>query len=98
MLAQINSRVVDLLDHPRLIAQLTGLERRTSGGGRDSIDHPPNSHDDVANAVAGAILGASAVRDGKAKAEPRIPLPVFDYQRGKFEPGTAWMAGPRRFH
>jgi hypothetical protein len=29
------------------------LERRTARGGRDSIDHPPGQHDDLANAVAG---------------------------------------------
>jgi hypothetical protein len=99
LLAKINSRVCDLLDHPRLIAQLTGLERRTSRGGRDSIDHAPNAHDDVANAAGGALVLAHAVRgDGKEKRE-RIPLPVFDYnRRGQFEPGTAWMAGPRRFN
>jgi hypothetical protein len=98
LLAQINSRVVDLLDHPRLIAQLTGLERRTSRGGRDSIDHAPNAHDDVANAVGGSLMLASAVRgDGKVKVPP-IPLPVFDYNsRGGFEKGTRWMVGPRRF-
>ena len=35
--------------------QLSNLERRTARGGRDSIDHPPKSHDDVANACAGAV-------------------------------------------
>lgn len=53
LLPLINSCRVELLDDPRLIAQLCSLERRTARGGRDSIDHPPNSHDDVANAVAG---------------------------------------------
>jgi hypothetical protein len=47
------SAVIELLDHPRLTAQLRSLERRTSRGGRDSIDHPPGGHDDLANAVAG---------------------------------------------
>jgi hypothetical protein len=37
-----------------------GLERRTSRGGRDSIDHAPGSHDDLANAAAGAIVAAEA--------------------------------------
>jgi hypothetical protein len=52
-LALINSRRIALLDHPRLISQLTALERRTGRGVRESIDHPPGCHDDVANAVAG---------------------------------------------
>lgn len=51
----INSRRCRLLDIPRLEVQLVGLERRTSRVGRDSIDHAPGSHDDVANAVAGAL-------------------------------------------
>lgn len=52
----INSAKVTLLDEPRLINQLVGLERRTARGGRDSIDHEPGGHDDVANAAAGAIV------------------------------------------
>jgi hypothetical protein len=53
MLPLLNSRRIDLLDHPRLINQLCGLERRTARGGRDSIDHAPGGHDDVGNCVAG---------------------------------------------
>ena len=52
----LNSGDCDLLDEPRITAQLVGLERRTSRGGRDSIDHAPGSHDDVANAVAGVLV------------------------------------------
>ncbi|HVC62383.1 MAG TPA: hypothetical protein VND19_18725 [Acetobacteraceae bacterium] len=50
-----NARRIELLDLPRLTAQLTGLERRTARSGKDSIDHPPGAHDDVANAVAGVL-------------------------------------------
>jgi len=56
LLPLLNSGRVELLDHPRLINQLAGLERRTARGGRDSIDHPPHSHDDCANACAGALV------------------------------------------
>lgn len=59
LLPLINSRRVELLDHPRLLAQLAGLERRTMRGGRDSIDHGPKGHDDVANAAAGALVLAA---------------------------------------
>ena len=38
----------------RLVNQLCGLERRTARSGKDSIDHGPGGHDDLANAVAGA--------------------------------------------
>jgi hypothetical protein len=50
----LNSGRVEL--HPRLHAQLLGLERRTARGGKDSIDHAPNAHDDLANAAAGALV------------------------------------------
>src|SRR5208337_4328002 len=60
LLPLLNAGRVELLDHPRLIAQLCSLERRTARGGRDSIDHAPHAHDDVANAVAGALVLAGA--------------------------------------
>src|SRR5262249_52848679 len=55
LLPILNSRRVDLLANDKLVAQLCSLERRTSRAGRDSIDHPPSAHDDVANAVAGVV-------------------------------------------
>ena len=58
LLPIINSKAVDLIEHDRLVTQLTSLERRTARGGRDSIDHAPGAHDDVANAVAGALVTA----------------------------------------
>jgi hypothetical protein len=60
LLPLLNSRRCELLDHPKLINQLVNLERRTSRGGRDSIDHPSNSHDDIANAVAGVLTSIAA--------------------------------------
>jgi hypothetical protein len=53
LLALLNSRRIELVDNPRLAAQLCSLERRTARGGKDSIDHPPGGMDDCANAVAG---------------------------------------------
>jgi hypothetical protein len=58
LLPALNSGRVELLEHPRLLAQLVGLERRTSRGGRESIDHAPGAHDDVANAAAGGLVAA----------------------------------------
>ena len=60
LLPLLNSRKCELLDDRRLLSQLHGLERRTARGGRDSIDHGPGAHDDIANAVAGALVIASA--------------------------------------
>jgi hypothetical protein len=53
LLPSINSARIELLDHPRMVSQMLGLERRTARGGRDSIDHGPQGHDDLANVVAG---------------------------------------------
>ena len=58
----LNARRVELLDLPRLSAQLAGLERRTARSGRDSIDHVPGGHDDLANAVAGVLVGVDLDR------------------------------------
>jgi len=58
LLPLVNSGKVKLLDHPRLVAQLCGLERRTARSGKDSIDHGPGAHDDLCNAAAGALVAA----------------------------------------
>lgn len=57
----INSGRVELLDNQRLLTQLARLERKVARGGRESIDHAPKGHDDVANAVAGALVGAPEI-------------------------------------
>lgn len=66
LLPAINAGTVELLDIPRLVAQLLSLERRTARGGRDSIDHAPGGHDDLANVLAGAVAA--------------LPLAVSDWQ------------------
>jgi len=60
LLPLMNSRRVELLESRTLVSQLCGLERRTARGGRDSIDHAPGQHDDVINAVAGALVCATS--------------------------------------
>ena len=62
----LNGGRVDLLDNERLVAQICGLERRTARGGRDSVDHGPGGHDDLANAA----LGAARLAVGR----PRLPI------------------------
>ena len=47
---------VELLDMPRLTAQLVNLERRTARSGKDSVDHILGGHDDIANSVAGVLV------------------------------------------
>jgi hypothetical protein len=60
----LTGRRCDLLDLPRLRAQLAGLERRRRAGGRDVVDHSPAGFDDVANAVCGALVLAAALGTG----------------------------------
>jgi hypothetical protein len=57
LLPLINSGAVDPLENDKLLMQVVGLERRTARG-RDSIDHAPGAHDDLANAAAGALVTA----------------------------------------
>jgi hypothetical protein len=83
LLPSLNSKKVELLDNPRLIAQLCNLERKTARSGKDSVDHGPGGHDDVINAAAGVLLLCAApksdlLRDGAitfgaAKPDSMIP-------------------------
>ncbi|ASY69735.1 hypothetical protein [Sinorhizobium fredii] len=62
LLPTLNSQKVDLLDHPVMVNQIVGLERRVSRGGKESIDHAPGGHDDIANSLAGAIWLCAEVK------------------------------------
>jgi hypothetical protein len=91
LLPLLNSGRIELLDNQRLLNQLTGLERRTSRAGKDSIDHMPGGHDDIANAVAGAAVLAAA-----AAAHPMPPIvePAFySRQMGWIGAGAENTAG-----
>jgi hypothetical protein len=68
LLPLLNAGGVVLPKSERLVNQLCGLERRVSRGGRDSIDHGPGSHDDIANSVAGAAEAASTRNQNKPAA------------------------------
>jgi hypothetical protein len=77
LLPLLNSGRVELLDHGRLVAQLCDLERRTARGGRDSIDHSPGAHDDIANAVAGVLVSCASSGTGlwQREALAAVPMP-----------------------
>jgi hypothetical protein len=78
---------VRLLDNRRLIAQFAGLERRTSGLGRDRVDHTRGAHDDCSNAVALALALAADGRHTPLHIPPavlaraRMPSPRMFAQR-----------------
>src|SRR5207244_9427831 len=92
----INSRRVELLDHPRLVAQLCGLERRTAWGGRDSIDHGPGGRDDLANAVAGALVAAGEPRRGPQIRVTAIRVPLGGASRWREVDQTPCRVSVRR--
>ena len=62
LLPRLTSGEVELLDDARSIEQLASLERRVRAGGRDVVDHPHGSHDDLANVIAGVVVEATRQR------------------------------------
>src|SRR5262249_5076788 len=54
----------ELPDIPRLVDQFVALRRKVGQGGRETIQHLRNAHDDVANAVAGLIWKLTPVYAG----------------------------------
>jgi hypothetical protein len=48
--------LIALPDHAALIRELRLFERATHKGGRDSVDHPRNGSDDLANALTGCAV------------------------------------------
>ena len=76
LLPRLHAAEIELPDNDMLVTQLSNLERRTRSGGRDTIDHGPGGHDDLANAVAGAAnyavqrsLKAGPVQDSRPEAQ-----------------------------
>jgi hypothetical protein len=77
----LNSVRVTLPRNDRLVAQIVGLERRVAAGGRETITHAEHSHDDLANAVAGAarLAGSTGyslfsgwLDDGPPPEDPKV--------------------------
>jgi hypothetical protein len=56
----LNAGRAVLLDNARMVAQFVALERRTSRAGKDTVDHALGAHDDISNAIAGAISLAAS--------------------------------------
>jgi hypothetical protein len=92
LLPLLNSGRIVLPKSERLVNQLTGLERRTARSGKDSIDHGPSGHDDLANSVAG-VADLIAARPAPMKisdaalaraAQPRPPQSSYQPMRAFF--------------
>ena len=72
----VNAGRAELLDEPRLAAQLVGLEGRVPRGGKDSVDHAPGGHVDLAKAAGALVLA----RAGAARA---VLMPWFPRMRSR---------------
>ena len=81
-LPMLNSGSVTLPRSDRLVGQLCSLERTTGRGtGKDTIDHPRDQHDDLANVVAGAATLARS-HGGYAEALGRA---CDDFDEAEYE-------------
>jgi Phage Terminase len=70
-----NSRGVELPDDKRLLTQLRRLERKRGRAGKDTVDHPPRLHDDLANAVAGiSYLLTTTVEKSQSQFNPALHI------------------------
>jgi hypothetical protein len=77
---------VRLLSSARLSAQLSGLVRRVSPSGRDTVNHVgAGTHDDMANSTCGAILLASDMAT-----RPSEICPIFVADNTNFPQRDRW--------
>jgi hypothetical protein len=82
--AIVAMKKVDLLDIDRLRIQFQSLERRVHSGGKDSIDHPPGLHDDLANSCAGvAVLTFQERVWTEKEMEARMPRVIHKSEQGQ---------------
>ena len=69
-----NSGGVELPDDKRLFSELRRLERKRGRAGKDTVDHPPRLHDDLANAVAGVSYLLSDVKSTRREFNPSLHI------------------------
>jgi len=71
-----------LIDSRKLVTQFASLERKTSAGGRDAVNHGVNGHDDLCNSAAGALVLATKPQGMRITAETlriaAMPARYFD--------------------
>ncbi|WP_206021023.1 hypothetical protein [Antarcticimicrobium luteum] len=75
MASALQAGRVELPPCEKLERQLVSLERRTTRGGRDIIDHPPGLHDDRGNAAAGLVATLAAQRRA-----PKILIGTYEHR------------------
>lgn len=85
LLPALNSGRVRLLENKRLMFQLCGLERRASRTGKDIVNHAPGGHDDLINAAAGALHGATPRHTGQVEVTTADSLVSIAEARGSLD-------------
>ncbi len=86
------SHQVELLDHQRLRHQYLTLDRHVSGAGQEMFTHPKDGHDDVANAVTGAILEAFKIgKHVQPEAPRKVPKSLEELRARQHEEAWAKM-------
>lgn len=89
LLPVVNAGTIELPDLPELLRELRSLVRRTGNSGKDSVSHPPRSHDDQACAVAGLV--------SMLRKRPEVPLTLFGGKQKLYseapEPGDPGYRG-----
>ena len=86
------------MDHRQQANELRQLERRT-GKQKDSVDHPPGLHDDIANALCGSLVMAS--RGDSWKLFPPSPgyTAFAEDEKEKMDrEAVEWLTGQKRKH
>src|SRR5208337_988347 len=108
LLPLLLARRVRLIDSSTLHNQLASLERRVGASDRESVSHPQHSHahDDVAAAVAGALVAITAspayrylqtlpYLAGSPGDEPPDPA-LAERERRAEEEAQRWLANYKR--
>jgi hypothetical protein len=96
LLPHLNSKTIRLLDNPRAVNQIASLERRTARGGRDTIDHPAQAHDDIANAIAGLAYVCKNQRQAPVAQTGRFELVTWQEPAARSSGGFSNAATWRR--
>jgi Terminase RNaseH-like domain len=88
LLPLCNAGKVRLLDHPDLLRELRGLDRRIGKEGRDRVDHRPGAHDDAANAAAIALV---LVVEAARKTVTPAPVHAWAESMNSFTRASYWL-------
>ena len=85
LLPLFNSAIITIPRNDTLTQQLVSLQRRVHPSGRESIDHAPGRHDDLANVCAGVAELCALVNQTPVAAFGRYGFEYDNDKRSKFD-------------